>query len=106
MRREHLAEHKGDFVPLNHVRSKLVQSNECTNLKSALLSENPVASASTAAGVPMFRSANMARYRSNRGRVLSISCSLRTKMSDDETPSGFDAPRKRPDVAGAGSMDV
>ena len=93
-------------MPSNCISPKVAERIESTNLKSALSSEKPVARASTASGVPMFRSANIARYRSNRGRLLSISCSLRAMIFDGERSSGFDAPRKRPDVGGAGSIDV
>ena len=77
-----------------------------SHLNSALPSENPEDRAPTAAGVPIFRSANMARYRSNKGRWESTRVVCSKSMLESETSSGIDRPAKRFDVGGAGSTDV
>ena len=77
-----------------------------TYLNSALSSANPAASASTAAGVPTLRSANMARYRSNSGSAVSSSVARSAAMCSGDASSGAALPASSPDVGGAGSMDV
>jgi hypothetical protein len=75
-------------------------------LNNALSSENPEASASTAAGVPRLRSANMARYLSNNGSWVFVRSFWREEIWSGDMWSGFGAPESRPDVAGAGSIEV
>lgn len=75
-------------------------------LNKALSSEKPDASASTAAGVPTFRSANMARYRSKSGKDVSSSFAFNAKIPPSDTSSGFGVPASSPEEGGAGSMDV
>lgn len=77
-----------------------------TYLNRALSSEKPAARASTAAGVPIFRRANMARYRWNRGRFLLIRSFCRSSTTAADTASGFGVPDSKPEVGGAGSMEV
>jgi hypothetical protein len=63
VRREQLAEDKCNFMPVSETMSKIWNATAWsnTNLKSALSSAKPAASASTADDVPMFRRANIAR---------------------------------------------
>lgn len=75
-------------------------------MNKALSSENPEASASTAAGVPMLRRANMARYRSNSGRLVFVKSFWSWEICSGDTRSGFGAPESKPDDAGAGSIEV
>ena len=77
-----------------------------THLKRALSSVKPDAKASTALGVPIFRRANMARYLSKRGSFVSRSLALKSSMLSSETTSGAGFPDRRPEVGGAGSIDV
>lgn len=77
-----------------------------TNLKRALSSENPEARASTASGVPMFLKPNIARYRSKRGRFGSKSFACRLLTVSSVIWSGFAGPDRRPEVGGAGSIEV
>ena len=59
-----------------------------------------------AAGVPIFRRANMARYRWNRGRFLLIRSFRRTSTPASDISSGFGMPDNKPEVGGAGSMET
>jgi hypothetical protein len=75
-------------------------------LKRSLSSEKPEASASTAEGLPMFRSANMARYLSNSGSRVSNNEAFKVDIADSETSSGFGWPERSLEVGGAGSIEV
>lgn len=75
-------------------------------MNKALSSENPDASASTAAGVPILRRANIARYRWNNGSWEFVRSFWSEEIWSDDTDSGFGAPESKPDVAGAGSIEV
>lgn len=75
-------------------------------MNKALSSVNPDASASTASAVPMFRRANIARYRSKSGSSALVRSIWRENIRSGNTTSGFSAPESRPDVAGAGSIEV
>ena len=77
-----------------------------THLKRALSSAKPSANASTAAALPIFRSANIARYRSNNGRSMSSSSSRSRDTVSTPVSAGCRAPASRPEVGGAGSMEV
>jgi hypothetical protein len=79
---------------------------EGPHLNKALSSENPAARASTAAGVPTFRSANIARYRSNNDSRVSNKRSFKAEIPASETSSGFGVPASSPDDGGAGSIEV
>ena len=59
-----------------------------------------------AAGVPIFRRVNIARYRWNRGRFLLIKSFCRSSTLDADTASGFGEPDSKPEVGGAGSMET
>ena len=48
----------------------------------------------------------MARYLSNRGSFVSRSLALKSSMLSSETTSGAGFPESRPEVGGAGSIDV
>jgi hypothetical protein len=101
-------------VDRRRTRSRVcAQHEECvrgkakvTYLNNALSSVKPSASASTAAGVPMSRRANMARYRSNSDRDLLSSCSRRPGT----LASGFSCVTAfclmKPEYDGAGSTEV
>jgi hypothetical protein len=88
------------------MRINFFHEDSLSYLNKALSSENPEERASTAAGVPMFRSANIARYRSNKGRLASTRVDCNDATLESETSSSFDGPAKRFDVGGAGSTDV
>lgn len=106
MRREQLSKYKGDLVSVyNNERVACLDVDEKSYLNRALSSANPAARASTAKGVPIFRSANMARYRSKSGSSLLRSFDRRSLMLDSVTSSGLGTPVIRPDVGGAGSID-
>jgi len=75
-------------------------------LNKALSSENPEASAFTASAVPIFRRANMARYRSKRASCVFVRSAWRDDIRSGDTSSGFGAPESNADVAGAGSIEV
>ena len=81
-------------------------TNGRTYLNSALSSVKPAASASTAAGVPIFRRANIARYRSKRGREASRRVCFREAIASSEVSSGAALPDSNLDEGGAGSMEV
>ena len=103
-----LSEHEGDLVSTNESRVSKWSgpTNERTYLNSALSSVKPAASASTAAGVPIFRRANMARYRSKRGREASRRVCFRAAIASSEVSSGAALPESNFDEGGAGSMEV
>lgn len=77
-----------------------------THLNRALSSVKPAASASTASAVPTFLRANIARYRSNKGILVSKSVVRRVLTSSVNTPVGLGLPESRPELGGAGSIDV
>lgn len=77
----------------------------CEYLNKALSSENPAASASTAAGVPILRSANIARYLSNKGNFASSNFERKSKTLLSDAAFGLDVRDSRPEDAGAGSIE-
>ena len=77
-----------------------------TYLKRALSSAKPAARASTAAGVPTFRRANIARYRWNRERFVLIKSMRRNSTPASDTSSSFGVPDSKPEVGGAGSIET
>lgn len=105
MWREKLAKNECNLVPKDSKYKGNIEQF-VTNLNKALLSVKPDASASTASGVPIFRSANIARYRSNRGSFVSSRFDWRSRMLLDEKSVGFGFSERRPDVAGAGSIET
>jgi len=74
-------------------------------LNNALPSEKPEASAATAAGVPIFRRANIARYLSNKGSLVSSNFERKSETLLSDTSFGLDVPDSSAEVAGAGSME-
>ena len=108
MGREELAEHKRNLVPrpLRLAWVTSIKTTRDTCLNRALSSAKPDASASTAAGVPIFRRANIARYLSNRGRFVSFRVFWSLAMFSSDASSGAALPARRPEVGGAGSIEV
>ena len=106
--RKELAEHERNLVPrpLRLAWVTAIKTNRDTCLNRALSSAKPDASASTAAGVPIFRRANIARYLSNRGRFVSFRVFRSLTMFSSDASSGAALPARRPEVGGAGSIEV
>ena len=77
-----------------------------THLNKALSSVNPEASANTASRVPIFRSANIARYLWKRGTDGSVKVDRRDLMLSSDTSAGAGVPDNKPEVGGAGSIEV
>jgi hypothetical protein len=77
-----------------------------TYLNRALSSVNPEASANTAERVPMFRSANIARYLWKRGTDESVKIDRRDLMLSSDISAGAGAPDNKPEAGGAGSIEV
>jgi hypothetical protein len=109
---EKLAKDESNLVPFIEMRDRvgciILEREEQGNtyLKRALSSENPTASASTAAGVPIFRNANMARYRLNNGSLMSSRVARRADTVESEIFSGLNCRARSFDMGGAGSTDA
>ena len=106
MGRQELAENESNFVPEEVLIMGTSPSPKKAHLNKALSSAKPEARASTASGVPTFLSANMARYRSNRGTLVSRRVERKACTSSAATPVGLGFPDSKPELGGAGSMDV
>jgi hypothetical protein len=92
-------------MPKRVINVQYSDEYRCEYLNKALSSENPAASASTAAGEPMLRSANIARYLSNKGNFVFRNFERKSKTLLSDAAFGLDVADSRPEDGGAGSME-